>query len=112
MTDYNTIRRAKYAANPEGIKLQVKNYRLKRKLSTLAAYGNECTCCGETNYKFLTIDHINGGGNQHRREVVGKGRNFYDWLKQNNYPAEFQILCFQCNCGRAHNAGICPHKEL
>ena len=33
---------------------------------------------------------------------------------ENNYPDGFQILCYNCNCGRAFNRdnhNICPHKE-
>jgi hypothetical protein len=22
------------------------------------------------------------------------------------------VLCFNCNCGRYHNGGICPHKQI
>jgi hypothetical protein len=25
--------------------------------------------------------------------------------------AGFQVLCWNCNCGRAFNNGICPHVE-
>ena len=25
-------------------------------------------------------------------------------------PDTIQILCFNCNCGRARNGGICPHE--
>ena len=56
----------------------------------LAAYGGACACCGESHSDFLAVDHKNGGGNAHRRKIkaVG-GRTFYQWLKNNEYPAEF-----------------------
>lgn len=25
------------------------------------------------------------------------------------FPAEYQILCFNCNIGRSRNGGRCPH---
>lgn len=78
--------------------------------ASLSAYGNRCRCCGETEPRFLTIDHKNGGGNKHRKEI-GNGVSLHRWLKKNNYPKGFQCLCFQCNCGRAVNGGICPHKD-
>jgi hypothetical protein len=28
-----------------------------------------------------------------------------------NYPPEYQVLCFNCNCGRALNGGRCPHED-
>ena len=45
------------------------------------AYGDSCACCGEREPKFLGIDHTNGGGNTHRREV-GRG-NVYWWNSPN-----------------------------
>lgn len=71
-------------------------------------YGGKCSCCGESNMKFLTIDHINNDGAEHKRKI---GRGVHRWLKKNNYPEGFQTLCWNCNCGRARNGGICPHKE-
>jgi hypothetical protein len=73
--------------------------------------GYKCSCCGETIKEFLTIDHIKGGGTKHRKEVNGGGRTIYRWIRKNNYPKGFRVLCFNCNCGRALNNGICPHKN-
>jgi hypothetical protein len=82
--------------------------KLKREVKE--AYGSVCICCGETLLQFLTIDHINEDGAKHRREI---GRtSLYKWLKRNNYPKDnFQLLCFNCNCGKRINGGICPHKN-
>lgn len=33
------------------------------------AYGNQCVCCGESNPKLLTVDHMNNDGAQHRRDL-------------------------------------------
>jgi Cdc6-like AAA superfamily ATPase len=71
-------------------------------------YGKFCSCCGESNIKFLTIDHINGGGRKHRENIKSK---IQVWLVKNNFPNDFQILCYNCNCGRNSNHGICPHKD-
>ena len=32
-------------------------------------YGNICSCCGESDYMFLTIDHINNDGHKQRRKI-------------------------------------------
>jgi hypothetical protein len=56
----------------------------------------ECACCGEMRIEFLTIDHIGGGGNRHRKEIGGSS-TIYLWLKRNNYPPGFRVLCFNCN---------------
>jgi hypothetical protein len=82
------------------------------KLEIIENYGGKCTCCGEANYFFLTIDHIDNKGAQHRREVgTQAGRQFYKWLKNNGFPKDnFQLLCFNCNSGKQLNGGICPHE--
>ena len=76
--------------------------------------GHRCACCGETEQMFLTIDHMNNDGAEHRRQVVGLkrggGKKIYSWLIANNFPSGFQILCMNCNWGKARNGGVCPHK--
>lgn len=82
----------------------------ERRLEILTHYAGGvpiCACCGERTVGFLTIDHIAGGGNKHRKKIKA---NLYDWLHRNNYPPGFQVLCYNCNCGRARHGGICPHK--
>lgn len=68
-----------------------------------------CSCCGEKEYVFLTIDHINGGGTQHRKEVPAA--HLARWLIKNNFPEGYDVLCFNCNCGKHKNGGVCPHKK-
>jgi hypothetical protein len=72
--------------------------------------GYHCACCREETPAFLSIDHVEGGGHQHRKSI-GNG-HFYRWLKKNNYPPGFQILCMNCNFGKRMNGGICPHSEV
>jgi len=75
-------------------------------------YGGKCVCCGETRKEYLTIDHKNGNGRKQKREIGARtSQEFYRWLKQNNYPEGFQVLCFNCNCGKG-NYNACPHKEI
>lgn len=65
------------------------------KVDILTHYGNgRCACvkCGESRLACLSIDHINGGGTQHIKQV-GIGSKFYRWLKKNNYPEGYQTLC-------------------
>lgn len=73
------------------------------------AYGGyKCNCCGETEKSFLTIDHVNNDGAEHRRNE--KTNYIYRWLINNNFPSGFQILCMNCQWGKLRNEGICPHK--
>lgn len=71
----------------------------------------ECACCKENIFEFLTINHINGGGVQHRKSLGLYGANLYYWLKNNNYPAGYNVLCFNCNCADGF-CGQCPHKTI
>jgi hypothetical protein len=71
---------------------------------------SKCSCCGEDNIKFLTIDHINNNGAKDRKKHRSTWA-FFIWIKKNNYPEGLQILCYNCNMGRAYNDGVCPHKE-
>lgn len=76
-------------------------------------YGNKCACCGETERVFLTIDHKNNDGYTARKEKLHPrdSAGFYRWLVKHDFPAEFQILCMNCNFGKSRNNGICPHEK-
>ncbi len=98
------------AANYErALKAQRTSLR-KLKLAAYAAYGGfRCACCGETEEAFLSLDHIANDGAEHRREV--SHQKIYKWMARNGYPAGFQVLCMNCNFGKARNGGICPHQQ-
>lgn len=83
------------------------------RMTVLNHYGPFCKCCGEDNTRFLTIDHINNDGAKQRKEnkVTSTGYKYYTWIIKNNYPEDLQILCYNCNCGRQLNSGICPHQD-
>jgi hypothetical protein len=88
-----------------------KNRRLNDRNAVLTAYGGaKCACCGETENAFLCIDHINGGGKQHAKEIGGAGSVMYRWLVKNNFPPGFRVLCFNCNNAISLH-GRCPHEK-
>lgn len=98
--------------HPERSREQAQKANLKRKAEVLAHYGGSCACCGEGDLDVLSIDHINGGGCAHRRELKARGERFgYSWLKENGYPAGFRVLCLNCNFARG-NYGYCPHEVI
>lgn len=87
--------------------------RARLKTEVFAAYGGPvCACCGETEPRFLTIDHIDNNGAAQRKELGyhGMGSQFHRWLKKNGFPPGYQILCMNCNFGKSRNGGACPHK--
>jgi hypothetical protein len=90
-----------------------KKERLRQmKLAVINHYGGECKCCHLTNLIFLVIDHIKGGGNQHRKTLIRGSGEFYKWIINNNFPPDFQVLCWNCNAAKYFNNGICPHFGL
>jgi hypothetical protein len=91
-------------------RVQSRNINQRLKLRVYEAYGNRCVCCGEDNLGFLSIDHINGGGRAHRQEVGG-GVQLWRLIVKAGFPDDFQLLCYNCNLGRYHNGGTCPHKD-
>jgi hypothetical protein len=86
-----------------------RRYTLKLRQDVLKAYGSRCACCGETEPIFLEVDHIDNDGAEHRRQLGSK--KLYLWLKKNDYPDNFQLLCCNCNKGKYLNGGICPHED-
>lgn len=82
---------------------QKADYRSQIKLAAFDAYGGPvCSECGEDDVSILEIDHINGGGTRHRKELgMTGGYQFYLWLRNENYPDGYRVLCPTCN-KRAH----------
>jgi hypothetical protein len=75
----------------------------------LDAYGRKCSCptCSETIEEFLTIDHTDGYLSGPR-----SGEKLWRWLRDNGFPQDgFRLLCYNCNCGRERNNGVCPHED-
>lgn len=89
--------------------------RQKYRRAVIEHYGGgstpKCACCGETLFEFLTIDHINGGGNQFKIKTGIKGDGLYRWLIKNNYPKGYRVLCMNCNHSYGHY-GYCPHQYI
>lgn len=82
----------------------------KLKFEVMSHYG-PCYCCGENRLVFLTIDHVDGGGLKHKKELNVVGYRFYVWLRDNNYPEDVKLRSACMNCNFATRFGsICPHK--
>jgi hypothetical protein len=97
----------------EKLKVTREEKTLSLKLEVLAHYCADgeiaCACCGEDWPIYLGIDHMNGQGAKHRKEV-GRGAVLHRWLRKNGYPNGYQVLCFNCNFAK-HRKGICPHQS-
>jgi len=113
-----------FARSPSGKQWISKNNRLKRDAlrdEAFKAYSNngivECHCCGEKNIGFLTLDHSNNDGADHRRKLKiprHSGYHLRSKLKRLGWPKDIgiRLSCYNCNCGRQYNGGICPHRVL
>lgn len=87
-----------------------KEYVLKLKKIVLTHYSNGHIKCmlhqkyfpmddPITDIRVLTIDHINGNGAKQRKKIgkaLSSGHPFYRWLRNNNYPNGYQVLCMNC----------------
>lgn len=86
--------------------------RFAARLMAIKHYGGRCACpkCPdpECSFVFLCIDHVDNNGAEHRKEI---GSGIYEWLRKNNYPDGFQVLCYNCNMGKSINGGVCPHID-
>jgi hypothetical protein len=94
----------------EQILADMKRHRTKIVLDVINAYGGKCACCGETNLMFLTLDHVNNDGKEYRKHSKDRYKEYRRAI-EDNYPDNLQVLCYNCNCGKSRNGGICPHKQ-
>ncbi len=77
----------------------VQQYRVKSKVIVLTYYGNgrlACVRCGFNDIRALSIDHINGGGANHKRKLHYSGSIGYRWYINQNFPPGYQTLCMNC----------------
>jgi len=97
--------------HPEENRKRILDYKDRLKVQVFDHYGRACKCCGETRKEFLSMDHVNGGGNKHRREAkLTNSTDLYLWIIRHNFPSDFQVLCHNCNAARGFY-GYCPHER-
>lgn len=105
---------AKYRADPlihARNKVYAKRYRAELRQQIIDAYGGSCVCCGSTRERHLALDHVNGNGNQHRREVSSNNLTILRLVVQQGYPSDFQLLCHNCNFEK-HVDGRCGCSDV
>ena len=104
---------------------QRRQRRQRRKYAAFEILGRACSCCGESCFVFLQIDHINNDGAVCRKRMdrwprkrkggrIGWGTAQQDDLYKSIIAGNtdgLQLLCANCNWGKARNGGICPHSE-
>lgn len=93
------VTRASYRKrNSDKIHAYDRLWRRNLRIEAINKYGGcKCAMCPETRIGALTINHIDGGGRQHRSSIGSGGTQFFRWLKNNNYPEGYNVLCSNCN---------------
>lgn len=113
------------ATDPEGLKLHehlerekhkvvqaetMRKWRARIRAEMITNYGGKCVCCGESEPEFLSIDHINGGGRAHIKQL-GNSTMLYAELKRLGFPKDkYRLLCMNCNFTFGKR-GYCPHER-
>lgn len=93
---------------------RAKRRRMQLRRAILDGYGRACACCGESHAEFLAVDHVNGGGARHFKELRKSGRGtygFYEDIIAAGFPADYRLLCHNCNFSRGRY-GHCPHQGV
>ena len=122
-------KRKERSSTPE-YKARQKKKRDDRRLEILQYYSKRlsksdipcCRCCGENfHIELLAIDHIAGRKQMDSEpELVKLGyssskrsHSLLNWIKKNNFPKGFQVLCHNCNYakGMKGNKNKCPHQK-
>lgn len=85
----------------------------RAKRVVVEAYGGKCTCCGENEIHFLTVEHKTPEALDRHRYPNGRRRTAWQLLRliaKEGFPDDITILCFNCNMARGFY-GFCPHQE-
>ena len=107
----NKLRYIRDCNDKEGTRKRINGWRNAFKVKIIRLLGAKCACCGEETFEFLCIDHINGGGNKHRKEFAGRREAF--WRSISNDPeifTKYRVLCHNCNMAHGFY-GYCPHER-
>ena len=103
LKDYEEFKRRKreqYWDNPGRFRKEAHAWRQKwlnddLRREVLTHYGRgtaRCAWCKHEDLAALTLDHVTGGGGKQRKALNRSGKSFYRWLRQNDFPAGFQVL--------------------
>jgi len=106
----NLSNRKRYKNNKENYLLNYKKSYKNLKKEVFDYYGGRCENCLSDDKDVISLDHIDGNGRKHRKEVLktDSGTGFYKWVFKNK-PNNIRILCYNCNC--AHSMKKIELKE-
>jgi hypothetical protein len=89
-------------------KLKIRNL----KIELLNIFGNQCACCNEHLFEFLTLEHknLNAKEDYHSLNINHTYQMWKQAIKSRNYN-KYEILCIQCNWSKRYD-GICAHNRI
>jgi len=75
-----------------------RDYRASERKELISMLGGRCIRCGFSDWRALQIDHVNGGGNQERKQLNSPTR-YYKAIRATLVAGEqkYQLLCANCN---------------
>lgn len=79
------------------------------KIQLVNGYGGKCTCCGENRIEFLTLEHLEGDGKEHRAKF--SMIKLYQDVIDRKFPQKYTVYCMNCNFATRYGK-ICPHKRI
>lgn len=86
--------------NLDRVKKLDNNRHHKAKEEALEILGNKCEFCGETEFEFLTIDHVYDDGFEERKSKQHR-QIWRDIITNRVDRSRYRVLCYNCNSGRA-----------
>jgi hypothetical protein len=91
--------------------IRYSKYQRRLKKVALNGYGHKCFCCGETQFEFLSFDHVKNDGAAERRKFGKKmtAGSFYRMIVRQKFPKRYQLACHNCNLSLGFY-GYCPHN--
>lgn len=98
LTEMRSKRLEYYHSHKAQLKQYQKQLRIQNKHDVIFHYSNgtmECKACSIRTFEILTLDHIFGNGNKHRKAI--NSISIWQWIKRMKYPKGYQILCYNCN---------------
>lgn len=93
---YKAAAKKYYDNNKAAIQARRKPYRDAQRCKAIEHLGGKCLGCGFDDFRALQIDHINGGGNQERKQLSCGPTGYYKLVIEDT-TGKYQLLCANCN---------------
>ena len=95
--DYEHFHRMVENYTPEQRKRKALRRRVRNKVRAFLVLGGKCRICGETDFRILTVNHINGVEKRDKTESGGRKSNDNIRTQIKNFQREdLELLCYNC----------------